>query len=300
MRNTRRGRRTLATTVALLTVGALALGGCASDASSESEDTSDSANTVTIEGFTPYKEDTLTVAVWGLPSTGDFDGLDTDDPGDGFGSQIVHQMAEDFGLSNVEVVVRNFAATTSGNVTDFDIAYAPSPTEERQQVAEFSDCFWSQASVVMTSKDLDLETVEDLKELQWGVTLGSVQASIITDEVQPYSEPNQFNGVTELYPALLNGTVDAVVGSVADVVPYLNNEEYADFDVHVRLVPSDDIQSVTCSAMLLPEGSTNVDLVNQALAAMESSGQLEEWYEEYYVPNYDGLDPEALPTIDVG
>lgn len=300
MRTTRTGTRMLATAIALLAGGSLALAGCSAGASSEPEPKPTETSDVALPGFVPIKEDTLTVAVWRLPAPGDFDGMDPAEPGDGMGSQIAQQMAKDFGLSKVEIVVRNFAATTSGNVKDFDIAYGPSPTEERKKVAEFSSCFWSQATLIMTAKDRKLKDVDDLKDLQWGVTLGSVQGGIITNEVKPSKEPLQFNGVVELYPALLKGTIDAAVGTVADISTYLANPQYADFDVHAQIIPSDAIRAVTCQAMLLPKGSPNVDLVDESLQKMTDDGQIDGWYEKYYVPNQQGLNPADIPTIELG
>ncbi len=285
---------------AAIAVATLILAGCSSPAEEPAEEPTEAASGVAFPGFEPLKDDTLTVAVWRLPTAGYFEGRDSEDYGTGFGASMVERLAKDLGLSNVQVVIRNFSATTSGNVSDFDFAFGPSPTPERQEVAEFTDCFYDNITVVMTHKDTKVETLEDLRALQWGITLGSVQGSIVTNNVKPIAEPRQFNGIQEMFPSLLTGGVEAVAGSIPDMVPYIENPQYADFEVSVQLTPSEEVTSTSCMALLLPKGKTaNTEILNEAIAAYGEEGLYDKWTEEFLVPVQGGLNPAKIPAIDV-
>ncbi len=238
---------------AAIAVATLILAGCSSPAEEPAEEPTEAASGVAFPGFEPLKDDTLTVAVWRLPTAGYFEGRDSEDYGTGFGASMVERLAKDLGLTNVQVVIRNFSATTSGNVSDFDFAFGPSPTPERQEVAEFTDCFYDNITVVMTHKDTKVETLEDLRALQWGITLGSVQGSIVTNNVKPIAEPRQFNGIQEMFPSLLTGGVGQSPAASRTWFLHRGTRSMQRSGL-CAAPPSEEVTSTSCMALPAAEG----------------------------------------------
>lgn len=274
-----------------------ALASCASSEADPSD--TDPGSGAEGSAFQPIEEDTLTVNIPSLPADGNFDGLDPDNPGEGMGMAMMKQLAEGFGLSEVKVVIRDFAASTAGLVTDFDVMFSPSPTEERKKVAEFTPCFWSNPTAVMTHKDTVPTSVEDLKSLKWGLTPGGLPSAIIREDLRPEQEPAQFQNTTALFPSLLNGTIDAAPGTIKEIVPWLNNPDYKDFHISVQLKPSAQNQESSCQAILLPKGSPNVELVSESVQRMADEGQLQDWFDQYVLPTRGGIDLDEIPVIDL-
>ena len=135
-------------------------------------------------------------------------------------------------------------------------------------------------------------TVVDLaaaKRLQWGVQTGTTSEIFLNDKVKPDKTPKSFGQTTEMFTALKAKRIDAVLLDTAIVLaqaPTQNAEVVAQFKTGEEY------------GALLPKGSANTTLVNNALKALQDNGTLDALYQKWLVPAFKG-DPTKVPYIDV-
>ncbi len=251
-------------------------------------------------GFVGVKSDTLTIATWNLPYPGYFNGQTPDTAKEGFGWELAEAIANDAGVSNVEIVIRNFSATMAGLSDTYDMAAFASPTPERQKVGLFSQCIVPNESVAFLHKDTKVETLEDLKNLKWGVSQGSAPGAVVTEGVKPHTSPRSYNGMIALVPSLLTGQINAAAGSVSDFAPFFESEEYSDYHVAVQMSYDSPSTSNQCQALQLPFGSEDtVELVDATIDRLREEGKIDDWMSEYIVPAMGGVDLREIPLINI-
>jgi polar amino acid transport system substrate-binding protein len=201
-----------------------------------------------------------------------------DDPtnGKGFESAVAYAVADELGFAENEV---------QWTVVPFNASYAPGPkdfdfdinqisiTPQREKVVDFSRPYYTAPQAVVTPKNSEFanaETFVDLEGATVGVQIGTTSLEAVDQVMQPAEDPKVFNDSNDVVTALKQGQVDAVVVDLPTA-----------FFVTAAQVPNSKIVGQFSApggdsfGLLLEKDSELTECVDQALTALEESGELE-------------------------
>lgn len=202
-----------------------------------------------------------------------------DDPtnGKGFESAVAYEVADRLGFAEDEVVwtkVRfNNSFKPGPKDFDFDINQI-SITEERAQVVDFSDGYYSAAQGVIAlkgSKVAEATSVADLADYKLGAQTGTTSLTAIREVIQPDEDPLVFQDTNAAKQALQNDQVDAILADVPTAY-YITAVEIPKASIVGQFQAETGEQEQF--GMLFEKDSGLVPCVNEALAAMREDGTL--------------------------
>ena len=202
-----------------------------------------------------------------------------DDPtnGKGFESAVAYAVAKELGFSKGEV---------EWTVVPFNSSYAPGPkdfdfdinqisiTPQRANAVDFSSPYYTAPQAVVAPKNSEFANAQSFAELQGatiGVQIGTTSLDAATQVIQPSEDPKVFNDSNDVVTALKQGQVDAVVVDLPTA-----------FFVTAAQVPDSKIVGQFSApggdsfGLLLEKDSELTECLDQAIAALEESGQLEQ------------------------
>lgn len=202
-----------------------------------------------------------------------------DDPtnGQGFESAVAYAVAEGLGFAPEEVV---------WEVVPFNVSYAPgdknfdfdinqiSITEERKQAVDFSDGYYTVNQAVVALKDSPIAgatSLAELKEARLGAQVGTTSLAYITDVVQPNEEPQVFNDTNDAKNAMQNGQLDGLVVDLPTAY-YITAVEIPEGTIVGQFPAQEGGEEF---GLLFQKGNPLVTCVNNVLAELKASGQLQ-------------------------
>ena len=174
--------------------------------------------------------------------------------------------------------------------TEFSLAFAPGPKPfdfhmaqisirpERAENVDFTDPYFdaNQSLVANAGTDITSATsIDELKDYQLGAAVGTTSLQYIEEQIQPNTEPQVFNNNADLVQALENGQIDGLVIDLGS----------AFFVIAVQLSDGTIVGQFPTSAQpdqigaVLELGSPLTACINEAIAAISDSGQLQEIYD---------------------
>lgn len=205
-----------------------------------------------------------------------------DDPSNkkGYESAVVYAVADQLGL-DVEWTRTDFDAAIQPGEKDYDFNIQQySITDERKEVVDFSDGYYTVKQAVIGLADgaiAEAATVEDLKDLKLGAMIGTTSLDYLEQYVQPNSEVAVYDDNVAVKAAFDAGQVDGVVFDLPTAY-YVTAAEIEGTSI-VGVLPEEGEGDEL--GMVFEKGSELTDCVNQALAALEADGTLaaleEEW-----------------------
>lgn len=196
----------------------------------------------------------------------------------GFDMDIISEVAERAGFEyNLETMDFNgiIPAIQTGNV---DIAIAGvTITEERAEVVDFSDPYYDSGLRILVSADDDsVEEVEDLKGKKIGTKVGSTSYDYLEEHLGDEADITPYPGSSDMYMALLGGSVDAVFYDAPNVGYFSQTRG----EGRVKVVgPLYEGQQY---GIVLVKGSEWVEPVNEALAAMKEDGTYDDIHAKWF------------------
>ena len=207
--------------------------------------------------FEPAREGVLTVATDYLPQPGFWEG--EDGLQGGFEMGLAEQLAEQFGLDRVEVIERPFERLIAGDLAGADIAMAQiTPTPERDEVLDFSDPYLSANPAVLVAGGGEVKDVMAARELTWAVEKGTTLEAALEKWVVPHQAVAHLETQPDVVKAVRRGEVDAALLDLPVALAYARDDE--------RLDVAAQISTDETLAVALPQGSSNREAVNTALA----------------------------------
>ncbi len=254
--------------------------GCGSDDSSSDESdgttTAVTAADCTPENLNTYEDGVLTV---GTDSPAYSPYFEDDDPtnGKGFESAVAYAIADRLGFDR---------STVEWTTVPFNASYAPGPkkfdfdvnqisiTPAREKVVDFSMPYYTASQGVLVGKGSDFEgitSLDELKDAEIGVQIGTTSLEAVNDEVEPSNEPKVFDNSNDVVSALKTGQVDAIVVDLPQAI-YLRDVEVPGSSV----VGQFDAPGGDEWGALLSKDSDLTECVNFALEEMTEDGTLEE------------------------
>ena len=244
----------------LCAVLALSFASCASFRSYEEIEADGKLVVATNATFPPYEF---------RDDNGNFAGIDI---------EIIQAVGEYLGLE-VEITDIEFDAiitSVSSGKADIGIA-GMTVTEDRLKNVDFSDTYATGRQVVITAKDSGINGVADLAGKKVGVQTGTT-GDIYASDDSSIGSVEQFNSGTEAVLALSQGKVDAVIIDNEPAKKYI--EKYD------NLVIIDEEYTEEEYAMCIAKGNTElVEKINEALKALEESGELKKIIDKYIAAN---------------
>lgn len=204
--------------------------------------------------------------------------------GKGFESAVAYAVAERLGFSQDQVAwvkVRfNNSYKPGPKDFDFDINQI-SITEERAEVVDFSDGYYSAAQAVIAlegSPVADATSVADLADYKLGAQTGTTSLTAIREVIQPDQDPLVFTDTNAAKQALQNGQVDAILADVPTAF-YITAVEIPKGRILGQFQPETGEQEEF--GMLFEKGSELVPCVNEALTSLREDGTLDAIEQEW-------------------
>jgi polar amino acid transport system substrate-binding protein len=200
-----------------------------------------------------------------------------DDPtnGKGFESAVAYAVADQLGFSKADVkwttVPFNSSYAPGPKQFDFDINQI-SITPARQKAVDFSEPYYVAPQAVVTGKgsDLQVSSLDDLKDASIGVQIGTTSLDAVNEVIQPSEEPKVFNDSNDVVTALKQNQVDAIVADLPTA-----------FYITAAQVPGSKIAGQFSApggdsfGLLLEKDSALTPCVDQAIRKLDSSGELQ-------------------------
>ena len=274
--------------LSIIAVLALAAGTLAACGSSTSSDTTSTAAT-----SSSCKKGQLKTAASGVLTVGtDKPAFPPyfidDDPsnGKGFESAVTYAVADKLGYpaSSVkwEVVPFNSSYAPGTKTFDFDINQI-SITPAREKAVSFSTPYYTAPQAVLTlegSKAASATDIAGLKDVTFGVQVGTTSLEAVNNVIEPTEQPQVFNDSNDTVNALKIKRVEAIVTDLPTAI-YLRDAELDNATVVGQFnVPGGDQWG-----LLSQKGSPVTACLDQALAQLKSDGQLQkitdQWMNSY-------------------
>lgn len=286
-------RRTALAVPALLSV--IAASACAPAEDSSAPDTASDPTTGSSAGEAPAADacatDSLPLKTAGQLTIGtDSPAYDPwfndDDPtnGKGFESAVAYAVAEQLGFSADQVewitVPFNSSYAPGEKKFDFDINQI-SISAKRAEVVDFSDGYYQAAQAVVALKGTagaEAASLDDLKGLRLGAQTGTTSLTAIRDVIQPDADPLVFEDTNAAKQALKNDQVDAILADLPTAF-YISAVEIGGSTIVGQFQPETGEQEEF--GLLFQKGSELVPCVNEALAALEEDGTLDQIEQEW-------------------
>lgn len=270
-------KRLAALLFAILAVGMVA--GCGSGSSGEEDagsGTTVAAKDCTPEGLDTYKPGVLTVAT-DSPAYPPYFVDDDPSNGKGFESAVAYAIAGELGFTDSQVewtkVPFNASYAPGDKQFDFDVNQI-SITPAREKVVTFSTPYYTANQAILVSKDSDLEDVtslDQLKDVQIGVQIGTTSLDATRQAIDPSTEPKVFDSSNDVVTALRQGQVDAVVLDLPTAI-YLRDAELEGS----RVIGQFEAEGGDQWGALMAKDSPIAACVDRAVDALTESGRLQE------------------------
>jgi polar amino acid transport system substrate-binding protein len=204
--------------------------------------------------------------------------------GEGFESAVAYAVADELGFARDQVawvkVPFNTSYAPGEKKFDFDINQI-SITPARAKAVDFSDGYYSAAQAVIAPKGSDAAgatSVEDLQDIRLGAQTGTTSLTAVRDVIQPTQQPLVFEDTNAAKQALANDQVDAIVADLPSAF-YITAVEIPDSTIVGQFQPTEG--ETEEFGMLFEKGSDLVPCVNQALAALRESGELDDLEQQW-------------------
>ena len=159
------------------------------------------------------------------------------------------------------------------------ICSAMSATEEREEVVDFTNGYFSEVICLVSGKDSGILSLDQLEGKSLGASAGTM--------FQPLAESlaEKYNGKAQIYDGSV-GAISIVGTSQLDVM--VENSTYAENyaeprDLTVAILPYDVLDPVYCTpyAIAFPDGSEYPPIFNEALAEMQEDGTIDQLVEKW-------------------
>lgn len=247
-------------------IAAIALTACASG-SSDSSASSSALATVT--------SGKLTIAT-GEPAYSPWVENNKPESGEGFEAAVAYAVADKLGFKKSDVVWKR---------TTFDAAIAPgakawdfnlqqfSISNERKKAVDFSPAYYTTNQAVLTTKGsaaAKATTIAGLKNIQFGVQVGTTSLKTIKNTIKPTKDARIYNSSQDVVQALKNGTVQAIVVDLPTAF-YLASAEIDNGVVSGQFA---DTTGGDEYGLVLPKNSKLTTAVSAAVTELRKDGTL--------------------------
>ncbi len=197
----------------------------------------------------------------------------------GFDIELMRAIADELGLSGIEVVNTGFDPITSGlamEAGDCDIAAASiTITEDREENIDFTDGYFT-ANQSLLVADGAPTSLADFGESSLAVQTGTTGEMYAQENAPDGTDIQSFENPGDVFTALQAGNVQGVL---QDIVP---NAAYALENEGVSLAEEFETDEEYGFAVEEEGRDALVEAVNEALATLRDNGTYDEIYADYF------------------
>lgn len=204
---------------------------------------------------------------------------DTPESGKGFEAAVGYAVADKMGFAKDDVtwVRTTFEAAIQPGAKNFDVNMQQyTITEDREKVVDFSDAYYSAAAAILVRKkavDAGLKpNMAALKSLKWGVVQATTALPVVTQTIQPESDPLFYDDSANAVAAMQADQIDAAIFDLPTAL-YLSAVVLED-GVVLGQFPPEQSERPDQFGMLMADGNPIKECVNKALAELKSDGSL--------------------------
>jgi ABC-type amino acid transport substrate-binding protein len=205
----------------------------------------------------------------------------------GFDIDLMDEIAE---RANLQVEYENvrFDSIIQGlGSNQYDAAIsAMTITPEREEQIDFSEPYFNADQSLLVQSDSPIKSVDDIGDATVGVqigTTGAAKAKEFKQQGKISGEIRTFDTITDAFPALENGQVDAIIN---DLPVSLVRANQSDGTLKVvQNIPTGEKYGIA-----FPEDSDLREPVNKALQEIKDDGTYAKIYEKWI-----GQKPEEIP-----
>jgi polar amino acid transport system substrate-binding protein len=203
--------------------------------------------------------------------------------GAGFESAVAYAVADELGFQRGDVdwvvVPFNNSFKPGPKNFDFDINQI-SYSDERAQAVDFSDSYYdvNQAVVALNSSPIaNATTIADLKGAKLGAPVGTTSYQYVVDNVKPTKQPGVYDTLNDGVSALKAKQIDGLVVDLPTA--FFVTAAQVENSKIVGQFPA--VGEQERFGMVFEKGSSLVDCVNEALAALKDDGKLDQIQQEW-------------------
>lgn len=206
----------------------------------------------------------------------------------GFEGAVAWAVAEELGFDDdsVEFIPVPFDLSYAPGEKDFDFYLAQvSFSTERAEQVDMSDGYFFVNQALVANADTPITestTIADVAQYRLGVQIGTTSLTYIDEQIQPSTEPSVYNSNDDAIEALNAGQVDGIVVDLPTAF-FITAVQMEDGVVVGQFPTAGDEDEYF--SLVLELDSPLTDCVNQALAALTESGELEEITTEWMSEN---------------
>ena len=196
----------------------------------------------------------------------------------GFDMDIIAELAERAGFE-YELRTMDFngiiPAVQTGNV---DIAIAGiTITDERAEIVDFSDPYYDSGLKILVNADEEgVSEIDDLSGMRIGTKIGSTSYDFLQENLGEDAEITPYPGTSDMYMALLGGSVDAAFYDAPNVGYFSQTRGEGKVKVVGPLYEGQQY------GIVFVKGSEWVEPVNEAMAAMKEDGTYDEIHAKWF------------------
>ena len=206
----------------------------------------------------------------------------------GFEGAVAWAVAEElgFGDDTVDFIALPFDNSFAPGEKDFDFYLAQvSFSEERAQAVDLSDGYFFSNQALVANADTPITeatSIADVAEFRLGVQVGTTSLAYIEEQIQPTTEASVYNSNDAAIAALNAEQVDGIVVDLPTAF-FITAVQMENGAIVGQFPPAGDEQEHF--SLVLELDSPLTDCVNEAIATLEESGQLDEITQEWMSEN---------------
>lgn len=198
----------------------------------------------------------------------------------GFDIELMRALADEMGLSGIEVVNSGFEPITSGVAMETgqcDIAAASiTITDDREENIDFTDGYFTADQSLLVADDSGASSLADFSGMSLAVQTGTTGEMYAQENAPDDTEIVSFENPGDVFTALEAGNVQGVL---QDIVP---NADYALNNEGVSLVENYPTAEEYGFAVEEEGAEAIVEAVNEALSTLRDNGTYDEIYNEWF------------------
>ena len=269
--------RTTAVALGLVAVVGLTLAACSSTDRASGD-------------FQPARAGTLTVATGEIPVPGLWTGTPARPTG-GFEYDLARDLAHQFGLAHVRVIVVPFDQIVSGHLHGADLALSDlTATPERGQVLDFTGPYLAATPSVLVRAGQSVPDLHTAQGLSWAVGRNTTLKDFLDTTIRPDGAVHVSGSQHETVDAVEQGHVDAgLLDQPVAAAPA--RDSGGRLDVAGQFDSNDDISAA------LPQGSANLDATSSAIRALIADGTVGALAQRWLGISLSGTSAEHVPLI---
>ncbi len=202
---------------------------------------------------------------------------DAPESGEGFEAAVAYAVAAEMGFAADDVVwVRSsFDEAIQPGAKNFDFNMQQySITAEREKVVDFSAPYYAAPMAVLVTEGAagTAATMEGLKGLVWGAVGTTTAVPMLSDVIQPSSDPLLYGDTADVTAAMQANQIDAALFDLPTAL-YLSAVVVSGSKI-LGQFPSENSENPDEFGMLMEDGSALKACVDAALASLTESGEL--------------------------